>query len=101
VQVDVNPRPRQPPVPLSNMRYSTLPTILSLLPSSVASPTQDDSRKVYNFNGAKLNLSANVVDNEFCDPNSPLSLAGYFGGKSSWVLGHSSLFVRNTCLEKI
>ena len=31
--------------------------------------------------GVKHTLSADEVDGEFCDPNSPLSLAGYFSGE--------------------
>ncbi len=44
--------------------------------------TNSKTERFFFKKGVNYELSSNVVDGEFCDPNSPLSVSGYFGGES-------------------
>jgi len=45
--------------------------------------TNFETEKFFYKEGVNYELSSNVVDGEFCDPSSPLSVSGYFGVKGS------------------
>lgn len=47
--------------------------------SAGAGRNENFSRFSFQKSGVSYELSTNVVPKEFCDPNSPLSLSGYFG----------------------
>lgn len=76
---------------VSKLNINNLPrkmkaqSILALF-FSLGESQEHDGRSFFNFNGrigVKHAISADEVDGEFCDSNSPLSLAGYFSGKWS------------------
>lgn len=72
-----------------------LRTLVLLSTSFVAASWESNTQKqtgrgglyTYNFQpGVEHSFSTNEVNGSFCDPNSPLSLSGYFGGELMIVL---------------
>eukprot|EP00581_Thalassiosira_minuscula_P008870 CAMPEP_0183706806 /NCGR_PEP_ID=MMETSP0737-20130205/3538_1 /TAXON_ID=385413 /ORGANISM="Thalassiosira miniscula, Strain CCMP1093" /LENGTH=570 /DNA_ID=CAMNT_0025934319 /DNA_START=79 /DNA_END=1788 /DNA_ORIENTATION=+ len=66
--------------------HSNNPAIDPLSSSSSSSSSSGSSTRHFSFPSSintNFELSTNIVSPEFCDPNSPLSLSGYFGVKGS------------------
>ena len=89
------------------MKYSNFPALLTLSLSSKSVATvslkehlqNQDTTKVYDFDfHGGVFLSSSEVNGDFCDPDSEVSLSGYFGCK---CITSPILFVHVYLLEII
>ena len=71
---------------------ATLGVVASVVVEQSTSSHNDVHNNNFNFQSSEINyeLSTNVVPPEFCDPNSPLSISGYFGVTGSKYDGSNS-----------
>ena len=65
------------------MKYLAFLSLHSSFSLIVASSNSlSDEAQSFDFNTrVKHNLSTDEVSRDFCDPNTPISFAGYFGGE--------------------